>query len=43
MDACSGAKFHKFCQDYDIVQWLNTSVMHPQANDEVEVTNKTCL
>jgi len=38
----SGAKLRKFCEDH-MIQQRFTSVAHPQANGEAEVTNRTLL
>ena len=38
----TGAKFVKFCEDLNISHNF-TSVAHPQANGEAEVTNRTLL
>ena len=38
----AGAKFAEFCEDLNISHNF-TSVAHPQANGEVEVTNRTLL
>ena len=38
----TGAQFKKFCEEHGILYYL-TSVIHPQANGEAEVTNHTIL
>ena len=38
----AGARFAEFCEDLNISHNF-TSVAHPQANDETEVTNRTLL